>query len=117
MMALLMFRRALLVSLLLSSPALAQSSGVSGRLLFFNDECSFMLDLGLNTPSSSLGGKLSGVKCKEGAAAAVRKLITKDARVQFKVTKVSSYPEGTLTFRNQDIADWLVSKKLAVRGS
>lgn len=111
------FKRAFLVALLFTTPASAQSSGVSGRLLFFNDECSFMLDLGLNTPSSSLGGKLSGVKCKEDAAAAIRKLITKDSRLKFKVTKVSSYPEGTLTFRDQDIGDWLVSKKLATRGS
>ena len=108
-------KSALLLSLLLASTSLAQSSMVSGRLLFFNDAGTFMLDLGIDSPSSSIGGKLSGIRTKEGSAAAIRKMIPKDARLQFKVTKVSSYPEGLLYFNGKDLAAWLVSKGLATR--
>ena len=83
--------------------------------MFFNDQGTFLLDLGNATSGNSLGGKLTGIISKEGAAAAVNKPIPKGARVQFKVTKTSAYPEGLLYFRGQDIAAWLVSKGLATR--
>jgi len=108
-------RSALLISLLLASTSVAQSNMVSGRLHFFNDAGAFMLDLGVDGINSSISGKLSGVKTKEGSAAAIRKLIPTDARLQFKVTKVSSYPEGLLYFNGKDLASWLVSKGLATR--
>jgi len=109
---------ALLAALMLASTSAARtapSNVISGRLYFINDAGAFMLDIGIDGIGNTISGKMTGIKAKEGSAAAIRKLIPTDARLQFKVTKASSYPEGQLLFNGRDLAAWLVSKGLATR--
>ncbi|WP_424949307.1 hypothetical protein [Deinococcus sp.] len=99
---------------MLPAAALAEAPlTVNGQITFFNDAGTFMLDLGGMSVGKTLGGKLSNVVPRDGAAAFIRKSIPSGALVSFTVTKKGAYPEGTIRYAGRDLGEWLVSRNLA----